>query len=207
MKTKEKILSTAKSLFNEKGVDATSVRQIAREMEISHGNLRYHYPEKEGIVQALFKQCMEESEKAVGELLSEDVDLESVIKASWIQAQKFWEYRFLMKNLSRIVEEFPSVKTALHEMYGQRKKDFFKIFQMLTLNDWMKPEPFAGYYVKIIENFLLIVDYGIPFIEVNYQTSSEEVKIKKYFQAWFTPIIPLITEKGKEVLEQHKIIE
>ena len=39
MTTKEKIIDTALQLFNKQGIDPVTTRHIAKEMNISHGNL------------------------------------------------------------------------------------------------------------------------------------------------------------------------
>lgn len=46
MKLKEKILIKAIELFNEKGISSTFPYQIAAAMNISTGNLTYHYKTK-----------------------------------------------------------------------------------------------------------------------------------------------------------------
>ena len=48
MNTKHKILKTALDLFNKEGLDQVSVRRIAVEMNISDGNLRYHFSPPKG---------------------------------------------------------------------------------------------------------------------------------------------------------------
>ena len=53
MRTKDKILVTALQLLNEHGVKSVTIRDIAAEMGISHGNLGYHYANMELIIYAL----------------------------------------------------------------------------------------------------------------------------------------------------------
>jgi AcrR family transcriptional regulator len=53
---KERILQAAKSLFVEKGFEATSMRSIAERMEISPTTIYLYYKEKNDIVYALHKE-------------------------------------------------------------------------------------------------------------------------------------------------------
>ena len=54
MNTKERILARAKGLFNEKGVQTTTLRQIASALGMSQGNLNYHFKTKQDIISRLY---------------------------------------------------------------------------------------------------------------------------------------------------------
>ena len=54
--TKERIRQTACRLFSERGYRAVSMRAIADELGISVGNLTYHYPHKEQLLEAVMDE-------------------------------------------------------------------------------------------------------------------------------------------------------
>jgi AcrR family transcriptional regulator len=55
MSTKEKILKEALSQFNERGLHQVGIREIARTLGISPGNMSYHFPKKEDLLVELLK--------------------------------------------------------------------------------------------------------------------------------------------------------
>ena len=55
MKTRERILLTALTLFNKHGENAVTSVDIALELDISPGNLYYHFKGKESMVVALMR--------------------------------------------------------------------------------------------------------------------------------------------------------
>ena len=55
MKTAQKILLTALTLFNEHGENTVTSVDIALELDISPGNLYYHFKGKDSLVSALMK--------------------------------------------------------------------------------------------------------------------------------------------------------
>ena len=68
MISKSDILACAQKLFNEKGYDYVSMREIAGNLNISVGNLTYHYKKKEDIFRSLLME---------NKLLSSNIEINS----------------------------------------------------------------------------------------------------------------------------------
>ena len=60
MKTKKQILEVSRVLFNEKGVMNVTLRDVAKSMKRSYGNITYHYPTKEDVITSLFEEMNNE---------------------------------------------------------------------------------------------------------------------------------------------------
>lgn len=200
MTTSEKIIQKACELFNEKGISAVSIRDIAAALGISHGNLRYHYPGKGPLIEAIFQDCLAASDAVMERLDRPDIDLLTLLHATAEQAAKFWEYRFLLKDLLAISLTFPQIGEALRGMYRQREVQLKNIFQYLQAQGLLQGESFPGYYQMVIENCLMATDFGISFVELNYPHASTEEKIHRYHLSWFVPIIACLTDKGKAMV-------
>ena len=56
VKTSERIVQTSLELFNQQGERSVSTNHIAAHMEISPGNLYYHFPNKQAIIAVLFSE-------------------------------------------------------------------------------------------------------------------------------------------------------
>lgn len=59
MTTKDRILEKSIELFNNQGVHNVGVRDIARALEMSPGNMSYHFPKKEDVILALMEKMSE----------------------------------------------------------------------------------------------------------------------------------------------------
>ncbi len=63
--TPRRILDHARTAFNERGVGNVGVRDIARELDLSPGNLSYHFPTKDDLILALIEEMHAENTAVV----------------------------------------------------------------------------------------------------------------------------------------------
>ena len=109
-KTKEKILNTALELYNTKGVGNVSIRELAKQVNISHSSLIYHFPDQESILLELHNQMLKKAIKLNEELNSSSVDLKQHFHATKIGFSVVFEFRFLFNDLNEVCASFPRIK-------------------------------------------------------------------------------------------------
>lgn len=115
MKTRDKILHKSLALFNDQGERRVSTNHIAAALEMSPGNLYYHFPNKEAIIFELFMAY----EQATMSLLNPPSDrpLTYTDKLGYFEGilNNMWEYRFLHRDLEHLILD----NIALKERYQQ----------------------------------------------------------------------------------------
>lgn len=103
MSTKEAILATALRLFNERGTDVITVRHIAGEMGISHGNVCYHFPNTDAIVSRLYDQLVDRLSKRIQAVITlEALSLPLLTALARQSLTTLAEYRFLMLDFAGV---------------------------------------------------------------------------------------------------------
>jgi AcrR family transcriptional regulator len=122
MSTKQRILDASLALLNEEGEAQVSAVDIANVLDISPGNLYYHYKGKDEIIPALFDQFEEEMQIILG---SGPEDIHS-IEDQWIFAyivlEEIWDFRFFYRNLVSIIQQFPSLSGRFRRLLVQMRK-------------------------------------------------------------------------------------
>lgn len=111
--TKNRILVASLLLFNEHGEPQTTTNEIADEVDISPGNLHYHFRRKEHIVSALLDEFRVDAGRVLAAPDSDAVTLDDF----WVFLHHLLEfaaaYRFLFRDLETLTESYPAVGHTL----------------------------------------------------------------------------------------------
>ena len=103
-RTAERILEVTLDLFNRFGEPNVSTTLISAELGISPGNLYYHYPAKDELINSLFDRY----EASLSELLGAGGDV-SDVEDSWFFMHSLfeliWQYRFLYRDLNDLLSK------------------------------------------------------------------------------------------------------
>jgi AcrR family transcriptional regulator len=109
-RTAERILEVTLDLFNRFGEPNVSTTLISAELNISPGNLYYHYPAKDELINSLFDRY----EAALDKLLDAAGDVRDVEDAWFFLHTLFeliWQYRFLYRDLNDLLSKNRRLET------------------------------------------------------------------------------------------------
>ncbi len=109
-RTAERILEVTLELFNRFGEPNVSTTLISAELNISPGNLYYHYPAKDELINSLFDKY----ERALSELLNASDGVRNVEDAWFFMHSLFeliWQYRFLYRDLNDLLSKNRRLET------------------------------------------------------------------------------------------------
>ncbi|MDM0106718.1 TetR/AcrR family transcriptional regulator [Variovorax sp. J22R24] len=116
--TRERILQASLALFNAQGLAAVSTHRIAAELEISPGNLHYHFKAKQLIVDRLFRRFEERLE-----LLNGSSDTVRAIDDLWLALHLRFEaidaYRFVYRDMAYLSSEYPELGERAQALTAQ----------------------------------------------------------------------------------------
>ena len=102
-KTRQRILDTSLAMFNLQGEPNVTTNHIADELEISPGNLYYHFRNKDDIIEQLFQRYEERMDSALVAPEGRLPNLEDIWLQLHLVFECIWEYRFLYRDLVDIL--------------------------------------------------------------------------------------------------------
>lgn len=110
MKTRDRILQKSLQLFNEQGERSISTNHIAAALEISPGNLYYHFRNKESIIAELLLGYQHEILSLLN--VPDDRPLVVADKFTYFQvlSSQFWKYRFLHRDANHLIDSSQILK-------------------------------------------------------------------------------------------------
>jgi AcrR family transcriptional regulator len=120
-RTAERIQEVTLELFNRFGEPNVSTTLISAELGISPGNLYYHYPAKDELINALFERY----ERALNELLNASDGVRNVEDAWFFMHSLFetiWAYRFLYRDLNDLLSKNRLLETRFQAVLKNKSR-------------------------------------------------------------------------------------
>ncbi|MDH1264102.1 TetR/AcrR family transcriptional regulator [Pseudomonas sp. GD03944] len=161
MKTRERILECALMLFNQHGEPNVSTLEIANELEISPGNLYYHFHGKEPLILGLFERFQAD----IAPLLDPPDDVRLDAEDYWLFlhliVEKLAQYRFLFQDLSNLAGRLPKLARGIRNWLNALKRTLASLLARLKAQGQLTSDtPSLGQLVEQITLTLLFsLDY------------------------------------------------
>jgi AcrR family transcriptional regulator len=139
-RTAERIAEVTLALFNRFGEPNVSTTLISSELNISPGNLYYHFPSKDALVNHLFDGY----ETAMLGLLDAAADVHDVEDAWFFLHSLFeqvWNHRFLYRDLNNLLSGNRHLETHFHAVLERKTLAFRHLLESLAAAGLMRIDP------------------------------------------------------------------
>ena len=101
--TRQRILDCSLAMFNAQGEPTVTTNHIADELEISPGNLYYHFRNKDDIIEQLFARYEQRMDEALTPPDGRLPGLEDIWLQLHLVFECIWDHRFLYRDLLEIL--------------------------------------------------------------------------------------------------------
>lgn len=116
MKTRDRILLTSLLLFNQEGEQNVTTVDIANEMDISPGNLYYHFKGKESIIEALYNNYELQLSGLLNQSLEHTLSVEDHWLFIYILFEEIYKFRFFYLNVADIMFKYPDIERRFRRL-------------------------------------------------------------------------------------------
>lgn len=188
MKTRARILKIATDTFNAKGYSAVNLLEIAQLMNISRGNVAYHFKNKDLLLQAIVEELWEElaQEKKKARELPSFENMHNEIQLYYtIQCR----YSFVF--LDPHVSTHPVVSKRIRQLIQQSIENYkISIAFAIQLGN-VKKEPVPGVYESLAFAVWMMIYYWLS----QQVLRGEKIGFDAEKRVWGL-MVPHMTQKG-----------
>lgn len=209
MKTKNKILKTALLLFNTYEIGQVSSLMISQELNISYGNLTYHFKKKKDIVIALYEELQGKVDTLFGEIvqkvIAQQFDLYYIQDLFKLQL----EYRFFYSAYTEILIQNPTIYTSEQSYFTTRQAILQGLLKQFTVVGFIHPATIPQQHNRLVHALIFFFNSWVADSNFFYKGLPEK-KVLYYTNVFLSMIFPMLTEvclqtdMGKKMLEQLK---
>lgn len=172
MKTRERILQTSLQLFNEHGEPQITTNYIADEMNISPGNLYYHFRNKDEIISHLFLRFEEQMQAALEAPQSRALNMEDMWLYLHLVFECIWQYRFLYRDLSNILGRNKKLRLRFRRILERGVRTSITICQGLVEAGIMQAN--TEEIEALAHNISVIATYWLNFESIRHEHHDRE---------------------------------
>jgi AcrR family transcriptional regulator len=159
-RTAERILEVTLELFNRFGEPNVSTTLISAELNISPGNLYYHYPAKDELINSLFDRY----EKALNELLHAADEVSNVEDAWFFFHTLFeliWAYRFLYRDLNDLLSNNRRLETHFQFVLKNKSRAVTKLLEGLVRSNGISID--SGDRAAVATSMVVVLTYWLSY--------------------------------------------
>jgi AcrR family transcriptional regulator len=162
---RERILTTALELFNERGAVAVTTNAIAARLAISPGNLYYHFANKEQIIRELWSQ--------LDPLLNPTLDVpedgssippEGLARVFMTAIDAIWSYRFFFRDIDELAARDPELAEAYRARMEWAQRRLLTLFDALIRHGSMTAPTDVRGLERLSTNVQLVFLNWIHFV-------------------------------------------
>ena len=196
-KKKKLILGAAIALFNEHGYYQVTIRMIALKLNMSSGNLNYHYKNREDIFEAIYFEMVSVFDERIEKLDNTEISIAQIrsdIKQSMI---RMMDYKFFWTDLYNLLGVSDKVRTHFQEAYKNRVAGCFLLFEKMKKQNLMKDSSFALEYEFLTER---MINYGNTWIYSSglYLNRFTAIHIENQVNTLLSMLYPFLTLRGQK---------
>jgi len=207
MKTAERILITALDIFNQQGENNVSSVEIAMELDISPGNLYYHFKGKEVIVAELF-DLYQYQLRAILDAPSKQseasLSIEDFFYYLYLIIEKNHLFRFLYRNPTDLTEKYPRVAKGFIKLMVAQERCVTELLAQFVIQNTITAS--AGQCHQMVEIIGLVFSQAGNYYALKGHDINNDEYLYNSLSAILFALLPYINIEPGELLRLQKAI-
>lgn len=171
-RTRERIVETSLRLFNEFGEPNVTTTVIADELNISPGNLYYHYRNKDEITNTIFHSFEREVEALLAAPAQRATNVEDLWLFLHLLFEAIWRYRFLYRDLNDLLSRNRLLEIHFKQILERKVAAAGTLCRGLAEAGALRATP--GEIDALATNMVVVITYWLSFEYVRNPRNPQE---------------------------------
>ncbi|MCX7892568.1 MAG: TetR/AcrR family transcriptional regulator [Burkholderiales bacterium] len=160
-RTRERILETSLRLFNDFGEPNVTTTTIADELNISPGNLYYHFRNKDEITNTIFAGFEREIDAALAVPAQRRADVEDIWLFLHVLFELVWRYRFLYRDLNDLLSRNRTLEIHFKQILERKVRTAAGLLEGLAAAGELEAQP--AEIEPLATNMVVLATYWLSF--------------------------------------------
>ena len=201
--TRDAILDYALDAINRRGVEAVGMREVARGLELSPGNLTYHFPTKEDLLFGLSARLGELNERTevLGGMPTNLVELLERFRAVF---QNHVAFRGLLLALVHVHDQYPRIREGYEAHQKRRTATFGAMLRGLRDRGSLAQATHDRDIARLAGFCTLIGRFWISEAHLDGRDPAHPSTQARYLDLLAAAIAPHATPRGHEELARFR---
>ena len=188
MSTRDLILDVALVLLNERGESIVTSVDLASEMNISPGNLYYHFKGKEQVVEELYAQFHARVLVALKEItIHAKGDTKETLAGLAVVSDILQQFKFISQDIRGLHERYPSLRSSLTKLVGLLNKTLVALLR-LVMDKSKVTESSDGSQLLADNLMYTLMNYG-AYDELLEKEETATSSIEEHLYLHFLPFL------------------
>jgi AcrR family transcriptional regulator len=199
--TRERILETSLLLFNRAGAPHVTTADIAGEMNISPGNLYYHFRNKDQIIGELYAAFERRLEDLLAAPEGRLADVEDLWLFLHLLFEAMWEFRFLYRDLDEILSRDRHLASRLTRFIRRIVQTMIELCRSMVVARAMHAS--EREITALSENVVLVATYWMSYQKtLAAEAQVDAINLDRAAYQVLSLIAPFLRGSARTLLER-----
>ncbi|WP_461519001.1 TetR/AcrR family transcriptional regulator [Porticoccus sp.] len=202
MKRREHILVVSLALFNSEGEANLSAVDIANELDISPGNLYYHFKGKEEIVSELYEKFEAGFELLLQDGMETGAGLEEYWLYLYVTLEHIHNFRFFFRNITDLLQKYQSIEPRFRRLMEKQSRWVRQLLTgLLEEGVIVHPHLAAERVERLTDSIMLLFTYWYQFQNLRNRKLDQHDFIQSAILQIMTLLAPYMGDQQLQFME------
>lgn len=200
--TRAKLLRLARKRFNERGLEAVGVRDLARELELSPGNVSYHFPQKEDLVLALMDELHELNNATIASIQEIDT-VDGFLRRFHGIFRNQHAYRFLPRSAGTLLKVYKRAARRYRATEARRRAELAATLVRLRDSGELEPSLDDAAIARIVALSSLTARFWLAEYDLREPRIGVDDAVAHYVSLLAHALLPYVGGPARARLDRH----